>query len=46
LDLLENIHTKLKKIHYMRAGVAGRHVVGLEDLSIDVLQEVENEKYD
>ena len=45
LDLQENIYNKVKKIVYMSAGFAGRHVMGFEDLSIDVFLEVQNTKY-
>ena len=45
LDLQENIYKKVKKAYYMPAGFAGRHVVGLGDLSIDVFLEVQNKRY-
>ena len=45
LDLQENIYKKIKKTYYMSAGFAGRHVVGFEDLSIDVFLEVQNKRY-
>ena len=45
MDLQENIYKKVKKTYYMSAGFAGRHVVGFEDLSIDVFLEVQNKRY-
>ena len=43
LDLQENIYYKqVKKNYYMSACFAGRHVVGFEDLSIDVFLKVQN----
>ena len=45
MNLQENIYTQVPKTHYMAAGEAGRHVVGFEDLSIDVLLEVQNKRY-
>ena len=45
LDLQETIYKKAKKTYYMSAGFAGRHVVGFEDLSIDVFLEVQNQRY-
>ena len=42
MDLQENIYKKVKKTYYMSAGFASRHVVGFEDLSIDVFLEVQN----
>ena len=44
LDLQDNIYNKVKKTPYMSAGFAGRHVVGLGDLSIDVFLEVRNKQ--
>ena len=45
LDLQENIYKQVKKTYYMSAGSAGRHVVGVEDLSIGVFLEVRNKRY-
>ena len=45
LDLQENIYKKIKKTYYMSTGFAGRHVVGLGDLSIDAFLEVQDNKY-
>ena len=45
LDLQENIYNKIKKTYYMSAGFAGRHVVGFEDLSIDVFLGVQSNTY-
>ena len=36
------IYKQVKKSYYMSAGFAGRHVVGFEDLSIDIFLEVQN----
>ena len=44
-DLQENIHEQVKNTYYMSAGFAGRHVVGLGDLSIDIFLEVQNKSY-
>ena len=44
LDLQENIYKQVRKTYYMSAGFAGRHVVDLGDLSIDVFLEVQNKK--
>ena len=44
-DLQEHINEKVKKTYYMSAGFAGRHVVGLGNLSIDVFLEVQNKRY-
>ena len=41
----EHIFNQIKKTYYMLAGEAGQHVVGFEDLSIDIFLEVQNEKY-
>ena len=43
--LQENIYKQVKKTYYMTAGFAGRHVVGLGDLSIDVFLEDQNKRY-
>ena len=40
LPTIENIYKKVKKTYE-----AGRHVVGLGDLSIDVFLEVQNKRY-
>ena len=45
LYLQQNISNKVKKTFYMSAGFAGQHVVGFEDLSINVFLEVQNERY-
>ena len=45
LDLQEIIHKKGKKTYYMSASFATRHVVGFEDLSMDVFLEVQNKRY-
>ena len=45
LDLQENMYKRVKKTYYMSAGFAGRHVVGLGDLSVDVFLEVKNKRY-
>ena len=45
LDLQENIYKQVKKTHYMSACFAGQHVVGFEDLSIDIFLEVQDKKY-
>ena len=43
LDPQENMYKHIKKTYYMSAGFAGRHVVGLGDLSIeDSFLEVQN----
>ena len=42
LDLQENMYRKVKKTYYMSAGFAGRHVVGLGNLSIDVFLKFPN----
>ena len=45
LDLQENMYTKVKTTPYMSAGFAGRHVVDLGDLNIDMFLEVQDKKY-
>ena len=45
LDLKETIYNKVTKTGYMSAGFAGRHVVGVGDLIIDVFLEVQNQRY-
>ena len=45
LDLQENIYRKVKKTYYMSAGFASRHVVSFDDLSIDVILEVQTKNY-
>ena len=45
LDLQENIYTQVPKTYYMSAGEAGRHVVGVIDLFIDVFLEVQNNRH-
>ena len=45
LDLQENIYTEVLKIHYMSAGEAGRHVVGVLDLCIDDFLEIQKRKH-
>ena len=45
LDLQENIYKQVNTIYYMSAGFAGQHVVGFEDLSIDIFLEVQNKEY-
>ena len=45
LDPQENIYKQIKKTYHMSASFAGRHVKGFEDLSINVLLEVQNNKY-
>ena len=45
LDLQEDIYKQVKNTYYMSAGLAGRHVVDFEDLSIDVFLEVQNKRY-
>ena len=42
LDLQGNIYELVKKTYYMSAGFGGRHVVGFEDLSIDMFLEARN----
>ena len=44
LDLQENIYEQTKKTYYMSAGFAGRHEVGLGNLSIDVFLDAQNKK--
>ena len=45
LDFQENIYKQIKKTYYMSVGFAGRHVVGFEELSIDVFLEVQDKRY-
>ena len=45
LDLQAHIYNKVKKIYYMSAGFAGRHILGLGDLRIDIFLEVQNKTY-
>ena len=44
LDLQENIYDKIKKTYYVSTGLAGRHVVGLGDLSVDIFLEAQGKK--
>ena len=39
------IKQQIKKAYYMPAAFAGRHVVGLGVLSIDISLEVQNQRY-
>ena len=42
LDLQENIYTLVPKTHYPSAGEAGRGIVGVLDLFIDIFLELQN----
>ena len=45
LDLQENTYKQVKKIYYVSAGFAGRHVVGFLIFCIDIFLEVQDKKY-
>ena len=45
LDLQENICRKVKRIDYLSTCFAGRRMMNLWDLSIDISLEVQNQKY-
>jgi hypothetical protein len=45
-DLHENICKLMNKDYYKSVGFAGRHLVGLVDLSINVVLEVQNKRCD
>ena len=45
LHIQEHIYKTIKNTYYMSAGVAGRHVVGVEAFSIDVGLEVQNKRF-
>ena len=45
VDLQENIYKQVEKIDDPSTGFAGRRIVDLGDLSIDIFLEVQNEKY-
>ena len=44
MELQENIYKQVKSTYNMFAGLAGRHVVGFRDLSIDDFLEVQNNR--
>ena len=39
------MNKKVKTTYYILAGFAGRHVVSVQDLNIDVFLEVQNKRY-
>ena len=45
LDLQEHIYRQVEKTDYPSAGSAGRWIVGLGDLSVDIFLEVQIQKY-
>ena len=45
MEFQENSYERVEKTNYMWAGVAGQHVVGFGDVSIDLFLEVPNEGY-
>ena len=45
LDLQGNIYKQIKQTYYMSASFAGRHVVDLGDLNIDIFVAVQDKTY-